>query len=72
MNNAYPLDSTCNVINLISIIFNLIQIARMKCNNITSMNIDAPITCNKRINQPLLTLITIYIIESAAIVKKSL
>lgn len=41
----------------------------MKCNNINNINKDAPITCKIRINQPLLTFIIIYIIESGAIVK---
>ena len=44
----------------------------MKCNNNCNINNDAPITCERRINQPLLVFIIIDIIESAAIVKKSL
>ncbi len=60
------------VINLMKIIFDLIQIARMRCNNINNINKEAPITCKMRINQPLFMFIIIYIIESEAIVKKSL
>ncbi len=59
-------------INLMKIIFDLIQIARMRCNNINNINKEAPITCKMRINQPLFMFIIIYIIESEAIVKKSL
>jgi len=44
----------------------------MKWHNINNINKDAPITCKIRINQPLLTFIIIYSIESAATVKKSL
>ena len=41
----------------------------IRSNNI---NKEAPITCKIRINQPLFMFIIIYIIESEAIVKKSL
>jgi len=61
-----------HVINLIRIIFDLIQIARMRCNNINNINKEAPITCKIRINQPLFMFIIIDIIDSEAIVKKSL
>ena len=44
----------------------------MKCNNINMQNKEAPITCKIRINQPLFILTIIDIIESKAIVKKSL
>ena len=52
--------------------FDLIQIERMRCNNSVNINREAPITCRIRINQPLFIFIIIYIIESKAIVKKSL
>ncbi len=61
-----------HVINLICIIFDLIQIARMRCNSTNNINKEAPITCKIRINQPLFMFIIIYIIGSEAIVKKSL
>ena len=50
----------------------IIQIARMRCSSINNINNEDPITCKMRINQPLLMFIIIYIIESEAIVKKSL
>ena len=68
----YPVIMIMNDINLICIIFDLIQIARMRCNNTNNINKLAPITCKIRINQPLFMFIIIYIIESEAIVKKSL
>ena len=61
-----------HVINLIRIIFDLIHNPRMRCNNINNINKEAPITCKIRINQPLFMFIIIDIIESEAIVKKSL
>ncbi len=61
-----------NVINLICIIFDLIQIERMRCRSTNDINKEATITCKIRINQPLFMFIIIYIIESEAIVKKSL
>ena len=44
----------------------------MRCNNTNNINKEAPITYKIRINQPLFMFIIIYIIESEAIVKKSL
>ncbi len=61
-----------HVINLICIIFDLIQIALMRCNRTNNINKEAPVTCKIRINQPLFMFIIIYIIGSEAIVKKSL
>ncbi len=58
------------VMNLMKIMFDLIQIARMRCNEINNINKEPPITCKMRLNQPLFMFIIIYIIESEAIVKK--
>ena len=52
--------------------YNLIQIARMRYNNINNINKEAPITYKIWINQPLFMFIIIDIIRSEAIVKKSL
>ncbi len=58
--------------NLMKLIFDLIQIARMRFNNINNINKEPPITCKIRINQPLFLLIIIYNIPSEALVTKSL
>ncbi len=68
----YPVMMIMNDINLISIIFDLIQIARMRCNITNNINKLSPITCKIRIDQPLFMVISIYIIESEDIVNKSL
>lgn len=60
------------VIELIYVTLNLIHIARMKCNIISSINKEAPITCKMRIIQPLFMFIVMYSSESKAIVKKQL
>ena len=60
------------VIHWIWISFDLIQIERMRCNNRNNINREAPITCRIRINQPIVIFSSMYIIESKAIVKKSL
>ncbi len=59
-----------NVINLICIIFDLIQIARMRCNSTNTINKQAPICSKIGMPQPLVMFIIINIIGSEAIEKK--